>query len=101
MLGYNGDLSVIRHGFRPPLELAMSDILFLRGAYLLCVPSQGLQQRLQALLPETVITSANYWHIVKLKAPLAGDGRGRLSALLEEQPKEAVETELRSQACSS
>ena len=73
----------------------MSDILFLRGAPAFSAfRLQGLQQRLQALLPETVITSATYWHIVKLKAPLAGDGRRQLSALLEEQPEEAVETEL-------
>ncbi|MDR2613986.1 MAG: hypothetical protein LBC91_01490, partial [Candidatus Accumulibacter sp.] len=65
----------------------MTDLLFLRGAPAFSVfRLQGLQQRLQALLPSARIVEADHWHFVKLKRELDGEARRRLSALLEERP---------------
>ncbi|WP_263772366.1 phosphoribosylformylglycinamidine synthase [Propionivibrio soli] len=65
----------------------MADILFLRGAPAYSIfRLQGLQQRIQALAPTARVVSAEYWHFVKLKAALAGEGRQQLAALLEERP---------------
>lgn len=69
----------------------MADLLFLRGAPAFSAfRLQGLQQRLATAVPGASIVSADYWHIAKLKAPLADDGRRQLAALLEERDAEAV-----------
>ena len=67
----------------------MADFIFLRGnpafsAFRLA----ALQQRLQAIAPETGIVSAEYWHFVKLNKALSPAGRHRLAALLEERARE-------------
>ena len=64
----------------------MADILFLRGnpafsAFRL----QGLQQRLQVLVPQASLVGAEYWHVVKLRRELGQDARRQLAALLEER----------------
>ncbi|MDR3300752.1 MAG: phosphoribosylformylglycinamidine synthase [Candidatus Accumulibacter sp.] len=67
----------------------MNDILFLRGAAAFSVfRLRGLRQRLQALVPEARVVSADYWHFVKLRQAADGDARQRLAALLEERPAE-------------
>jgi phosphoribosylformylglycinamidine synthase len=64
----------------------MADILFLRGAPAFSAfRLQGLLQRIRAIVPGAQVVSADYWHFAKLKAPLTGDGRERLAALLEEK----------------
>ena len=67
----------------------MADILFLRGnpafsAFRL----QGLQQRIQDLVPAATLTSAEYWHLAKLKGALGDGDRQQLAALLEERAPE-------------
>ena len=63
----------------------MTDILFLRGAPAFSVfRLQGLQQRLQALVPGATIMSADYWHFAKLEKELSDEGKLQLSGLLEE-----------------
>jgi len=67
----------------------MADILFLRGnpafsAFRL----QGLQQRIQDLVPAATLASAEYWHLAKLKCALGDDDRKQLAALLEERPQQ-------------
>ncbi len=71
--------------------MTMSDILFLRGnpafsAFRL----QGLQNRLAAPLPGASIAGADYWHVVKLKAPLDAEARRQLAVLLEERADDAA-----------
>ena len=67
----------------------MTDILFLRGASAFSAfRLQGLQQRIQALVPGARIVSADYWHIVKLNATLDDGARRQLGALLEEHGDE-------------
>ena len=57
----------------------MTDILFLRGASAFSAfRLQGLQQRIQALVPGARIVSADYWHIVKLNATLDDGARRQL-----------------------
>ena len=74
----------------------MADILFLRGdpafsAFRL----QGLQQRIQALVPAATLVSAEYWHLAKLKRALGDGDRKQLAALLEERvPEEGAGGEL-------
>ena len=68
----------------------MADILFLRGnpacsAFRL----QGLQQRIQAVVPAATLTSAEYYHLVKLSGALGDADRSQLAALLEERAPEA------------
>ena len=68
----------------------MTDILFLCGAPAFSVfRLQGLQQRIQSVVPEARVIGAEYWHFVKLNGPLADEGRQQLAALLEERPVEA------------
>ncbi|MDR1367402.1 MAG: phosphoribosylformylglycinamidine synthase, partial [Candidatus Accumulibacter sp.] len=63
----------------------MGDFLFLRGAPAFSVfRLQGLQRRLESVLPDARVVSADYWHLVKLASPLDERGRAQLSALLEE-----------------
>ena len=64
----------------------MADILFLRGAPAFSdFRLKGLQQRIQAEVPGACITSAEFWHVVKLNAALDDAGRQQLAALLEER----------------
>ncbi len=64
----------------------MTDILYLRGAPAISAfRLQGLQQRLQALVPGANIASAEYCHFAKLKTALSDEGRRQLAALLEER----------------
>ncbi|MBL0209124.1 MAG: phosphoribosylformylglycinamidine synthase [Propionivibrio sp.] len=64
----------------------MADILFLRGAPAFSAfRLQGLQQRLQAIVPGSRIASAEYWHLVKLNKALSDAGRQQLAALFEER----------------
>ena len=71
----------------------MADILFLRGAPAFSVfRLQGLQQRIQAVVPGGRIVSAEYWHFAKLNKPLADEGRRQLAALLEERPADPAES---------
>ncbi len=64
----------------------MADILFLRGAPAISTfRLQGLQQRIQALVPGASIASADFWHFASLKRALNDSSRQQLSALLEEQ----------------
>ena len=73
----------------------MTDILFLRGASAFSVfRLQGLQQRLQSVVPGARILVAEYWHFVKLKADLDNTARQQLAALLEEGPAELATGEL-------
>ena len=68
----------------------MTDILFLRGAPAFSVfRLQGLQQRIQSVVPGARVIGADYWHFVKLNGPLSDEGREQLAALLEERPVEA------------
>ena len=68
----------------------MTDILFLRGAPAFSVfRLQGLQQRIQSVVPGACVIGADYWHFVKLNGPLSDEGRQQLAALLEERPVEA------------
>ncbi|MEO8411538.1 MAG: phosphoribosylformylglycinamidine synthase, partial [Propionivibrio sp.] len=61
------------------------DILFLRGnAAFSAFRLQSLQQLLQTVSPGARITGADYWHIVKLNAPLTDAERAQLGALLEQ-----------------
>ena len=54
----------------------MTDILFLRGASAFSAfRLQGLQQRVQAIVPGARIVSADYWHFVKLSKDLSEGGR--------------------------
>ena len=54
----------------------MADILFLRGAPAFSVfRLQGLQQRIQAVVPGAICQSAEYWHFAKLKQALTDEGR--------------------------
>ena len=65
----------------------MADILFLRGAPAFSVfRLQGLQQRLQAIVPGSVCRSAEFWHFAKLKQALSAGESQQLAALLEERP---------------
>jgi len=71
-------------------RLATTDILFLRGASAFSAfRLQGLQQRVQALVPSARIVSADYWHFVKLNKDLSEAERQQLAALLEERGVEA------------
>ena len=73
----------------------MAEILFLRGASAFSVfRLQGLQQRLQAVVPEARLLGAEYWHFAKLKAALIAPARQQLAALLEECPAETATGEL-------
>jgi phosphoribosylformylglycinamidine synthase len=64
----------------------MADILFLRGnSAFSAFRLQGLQQRIEALVPGALIASAEYWHVVKLRADLADSQRQQLAELLEER----------------
>ena len=59
----------------------MADILFLRGAPAFSVfRLQGLQQRLQDVVPGARIAGAEYWHFAKLKRELAPEARAQLAA---------------------
>jgi phosphoribosylformylglycinamidine synthase len=69
----------------------MSDILFLRGAPALSAfRLQRLQDRLSAAVPAaaSVIAAidAEYWHVVRLRAPLDAAASEQLGRLLEAQP---------------
>jgi phosphoribosylformylglycinamidine synthase len=65
----------------------MTDILFLRGAPAFSAfRLQGLQRRIQAIVPAANIASTEYWHFAKLNKSLSDKDRGQLSALLEERP---------------
>ncbi len=67
----------------------MADILFLRGAAAFSAfRLQGVQQRLQTIVPGAAILSADYWHFAKLKAALSEEGGKQLAALLEERAPE-------------
>ena len=89
-LGYNVGLFVSNNVFPAFLpKLTMADILFLRGAAAFSAfRLQGLQQRLQVAVPGAAIVSADYWHFVKLNAPLLDAGRRQLAALLDERVSE-------------
>ncbi len=64
----------------------MADILFLRGAPAFSAfRLQGLQLRIQALVPSARIASAEYWHLVRLSKALGDEDRRQLAALLEER----------------
>jgi len=78
-------------GFLP----AMADFLFLRGAAAFSAfRLQRLEARLAVSLPELASVTAEYWHVVALKAPLPEKERAQLAQLLEEQPAGADEGEL-------
>ena len=67
----------------------MTDILFLRGASAFSAfRLQGLQQRIQTLVPGARIVSAEYWHFVNLNKALSEGARQQLAALLEERAGE-------------
>ncbi len=69
----------------------MADILFLRGAPAFSVfRLQGLQQRIQAVVPGASIVSAEYWHFASLNQALADTERKQLAALLEERSAESA-----------
>ncbi|MBP8162718.1 MAG: phosphoribosylformylglycinamidine synthase, partial [Propionivibrio sp.] len=69
----------------------MTDILFLRGASAFSAfRLQGLQQRIQTLVPGARIVSAEYWHFVKLNKALSEGARQQLAALLEERAGESM-----------
>ncbi|MCX8145621.1 MAG: phosphoribosylformylglycinamidine synthase [Azovibrio sp.] len=73
----------------------MADFLFLRGAAAFSAfRLQRLKARLAASLPELASLTAEYWHVVALKAPLAAKERAQLAQLLEEQPAGAAVGEL-------
>src|ERR1035437_1475040 len=77
----------------PSQSKTMTDILFLRGAPAFSAfRLQGLQQRIQALVPDTSLISADYWHVFKLNAALSDEGRKQLAALLEERAAENSES---------
>ena len=64
----------------------MVDILFLRGAPAFSAfRLQGLQQRVQSVVPGASIVSAEYWHFVKLNKELSDSSRQQLAVLLEER----------------
>ncbi len=70
----------------------MADILFLRGAPAFSVfRLQGLQQRIQAVVPGATIVNAEYWHFAKLNKDLSEDARQQLAALLEERTGDLAE----------
>jgi Formylglycinamide ribonucleotide amidotransferase N-terminal len=89
VLGYNRAsvrrfFSLIPSNF---LQLAMADILFLRGTPAFSAfRLQGLQQRIAEAVPGASIQAAEYWHFVALRQPLADAQRRQLAALLEEHP---------------
>jgi phosphoribosylformylglycinamidine synthase len=65
----------------------MADLLFLRGAPAFSsFRLQGLQQRLAYRLPGMRISTAEYWHFVALRQPLAEGERRQLALLLAERP---------------
>ena len=67
----------------------MADILFLRGNPAFSdFRLQGLQQRIQAVVPAATLISAEYWHLVKLGSALGAEDRRQLAALLEERTAE-------------
>ncbi|MBP7523714.1 MAG: phosphoribosylformylglycinamidine synthase, partial [Propionivibrio sp.] len=69
----------------------MTDILFLRGASAFSAfRLQGLQQRIQTLVPGARIVSAEYWHFVNLNKALSEGARQQLAALLEERAGESM-----------
>ena len=65
----------------------MADILCLKGdAAFSAFRLQRLQARLVAAVADIERLGADYWHVVAQKRPLNADERGKLAALLEEQP---------------
>ena len=67
----------------------MADILFLRGnSAFSAFRLQGLQQRIQDLVPAATLVCAEYWHLAKLKDALGDGDRQQLAALLEERAPE-------------
>ena len=64
----------------------MLDILFLRGSPAFSAfRLQGLQQRVQSVVPGARLVSAEYWHFAKLKSALEPSARAQLAVLLEER----------------
>ena len=89
-LGYNCSLALFSRSFLHFSWIAMADILFLRGAPAFSAfRLQGLQFRIQALVPGACIVSAEYWHLARLGKVLGDADRRQLAALLEERAADA------------
>ena len=70
----------------------MSDLLFLRGAPAYSAfRLQGLQQRIQAVVPKARLLAADYWHFVKLMGRSAS--HVTLEVALQTQPAVALISE--------